>query len=681
MNQIIKINTHTGSHVSRIFLSFILTIFLALCAIHLLKLYPIKTPLIKNLTPLFIKKLQHGDFLYPKPKEIFIMNSIIILLPFIMMIAIILVDNIYYRLRNAAPGFLFYYSWIMAAILLLLTAITTHVLYYCNYLKLLLNALFHLNWTLSFLSILSIALTLYLSGFLSGFKKNKKYFKQKTLLVVGISIFMIFFQSFSFRVPSIYIVNHHLLWTSNFNAVFYSMAQVMAGKTLLFNLPAQYGLYAELLKPLFSLLGLSVFKFTLVMAFLEIMGLLALLMVLVQLLKSRLLILLAILSLCLDRAGVWMVVNYLYNDQYYQYDPIRFFFPAISILLFLNIIKKMDAKKVILFSVIAALSSLWNIDTGVPIIGAFLSYLLAQSILGRAHVSRFYLLKLLGFAITTILFVLLVFAYYLRTKAGAPIHFGQLLQYQHTFYILGFLMIPLPRGGIYPWHIIFMTYLFGMCAAFYNWFKGYHSLRWDTVFYISVLGIGLFVYYTGRAHIYNLIAVSWPAFLLMFIFVDWLLRMISLKKLPLIFMTLCLPMVTLSVLLASNYLYGLPTLYRTGHPAWLALYHQTPNTTVKNIVFIKKHLHGDQSAFIAAPNQAVYYGELGLEASIDGASETEIILQSDYDELQQELRTKALQKSIKHIFIQKNKLAAFAKNLPGYRIAAASPSGLLYITY
>ena len=30
----------------------------------------------------------------------------------IMMIAIILVDNIYYRLRNAAPGFLFYYSLI-----------------------------------------------------------------------------------------------------------------------------------------------------------------------------------------------------------------------------------------------------------------------------------------------------------------------------------------------------------------------------------------------------------------------------------------------------------------------------------------------------------------------------------------------------------------------------------------
>jgi hypothetical protein len=53
------------------------------------------------------------------------------------------------------------------------------------------------------------------------------------------------------------------------NAVFYSMTQVLAGKFLLVNINSQYGLYAWFLLPLFKVIGLTTFKFSLVMGVLN----------------------------------------------------------------------------------------------------------------------------------------------------------------------------------------------------------------------------------------------------------------------------------------------------------------------------------------------------------------------------------------------------------------------------
>jgi len=53
------------------------------------------------------------------------------------------------------------------------------------------------------------------------------------------------------------------------------------------------------------------------------------------------------------------------------------------------------------------------------------------------------------------------------------------------------------------------------------------DLKLASVFAISVVGIGVFIYYQGRSHNYNLIAISWPAYLLLALFTDRILKIIS----------------------------------------------------------------------------------------------------------------------------------------------------------
>ena len=60
-------------------------------------------------------------------------------------------------------------------------------------------------------------------------------------------------------------------WNTHFQAIAYPLSQLFAGKPLLTAAPPLYGYYAEFLLPLFKLTGLSVFKFCLVQAALQIL--------------------------------------------------------------------------------------------------------------------------------------------------------------------------------------------------------------------------------------------------------------------------------------------------------------------------------------------------------------------------------------------------------------------------
>jgi len=78
-----------------------------------------------------------------------------------------------------------------------------------------------------------------------------------------------------------------LIYGGHFIAYFDSVVQVYLGKALLVNDSALYGLYALLLKPIFQLIGLSVFNFTLVMGILKGLAFMSLLSLLRFATKNR----------------------------------------------------------------------------------------------------------------------------------------------------------------------------------------------------------------------------------------------------------------------------------------------------------------------------------------------------------------------------------------------------------
>jgi hypothetical protein len=59
-------------------------------------------------------------------------------------------------------------------------------------------------------------------------------------------------------------------WNVHFDAVIYTVSQVVMGKTLLADLPSQYGLFPEFIAPLFRLIELSTLSFTAVCAAMQV---------------------------------------------------------------------------------------------------------------------------------------------------------------------------------------------------------------------------------------------------------------------------------------------------------------------------------------------------------------------------------------------------------------------------
>ncbi len=190
-------------------------------------------------------------------------------------------------------------------------------------------------------------------------------------LVLYSGVFFIFFcvvlVSLSFRVSNIYIVSDSPSWVTNFGAVFYSVTQVAAGKSLLVDLPAQYGMYGEILYLLlFKYIGLSVFKFTAVMELLQAVALLAIFFTLYKLMHHKSLVFLWMLALCFTTGFTWLFLQTGSPEPYYQYYPTRFFFPALSIALLYLFIKNKNLVLITLLAVISGLAIIWNVESELP---------------------------------------------------------------------------------------------------------------------------------------------------------------------------------------------------------------------------------------------------------------------------------------------------------------------------
>jgi hypothetical protein len=174
-------------------------------------------------------------------------------------------------------------------------------------------------------------------------------------------------QILSWRLVSFSSVTGSNIWSTHADPVFFALSQTVGGRTLLVDLPSQYGLFPELLAPLFQVVGLSVFKLTLLFALMQAMSLVALLFVLSRLVKSRLILLSA--GLCLLMVTFETVLYFVGTEErYFQYWPIRFFWPALSVLALYRFAVHRSMGRLFALSVISAVGLLWNADSGLFVV-------------------------------------------------------------------------------------------------------------------------------------------------------------------------------------------------------------------------------------------------------------------------------------------------------------------------
>lgn len=303
---------------------------------------------------------------------------------------------------------------------------------------------------------------------------------------------------------------------NHFEAVFFTSTQVALGATLLVDLPHQYGLYPEFLAPIFNLLGgITVVRFTVVMALLQAVAYGLWVAALLRVMRSPWMAMLTFL-------GAFSLVSFLvplfgirqnfipYYDPYFQYFPIRSLFPAISLYAMAWITEEDRFGNRIarcLPSAILGAGVLWNADAGLPAFGAWVMCLCHQALIQRQGDTPAIRAAIRGaapVAVEALLCAATTMALLLSAlalKGGEWPDVTMYWRHQKVFYEIGFFMLPMRLMHSWvAWAAVIMAALsFGIWALSAPDRASRQPIR-STLFGWAVLGCGLFSYYQGRSH-------------------------------------------------------------------------------------------------------------------------------------------------------------------------------------
>ncbi|MEM4248316.1 MAG: hypothetical protein QXH80_03530, partial [Candidatus Nanoarchaeia archaeon] len=375
--------------------------------------------------------------------------------------------------------------------------------------------------------------------FIKRFYKDLKFLailrKYHNLILILISAIVLFdiisIKTFSWRKLAV----DNFTGIGHLNPVFYYT--ILADKGAYTNIFAapQYGFYSFYLKPIFDIIGINVFNFTFVMTILYLVALLFVIVPVVKIIRNFVLKILFIFSF----VSLQGLQSYLFTpDPYFQYYPIRFIFPAVSVFLLFKLIKSKEYSRQLFISMIASsilgYFILWNLDSGIVTLIAwlgFISIFSLQKILqdkknNIKSYSIFFILNLLCAGIFSMIALFLIIRY-----NAIELPFSKFFEMQKLFYKQGLMMITLPLQ-LHPWLIVASIYIVAFSIGLYKILRNHSICSFKNLlaFYLSILGIGLFSYYQGRSHDLNLPTVSWPFLTICFLFSDRLWKTSTIKN-------------------------------------------------------------------------------------------------------------------------------------------------------
>lgn len=434
-------------------------------------------------------------------------------------------------------------------------------------------------------------------------------------------------QILSWRVVDINDVTRSHVFTTHMDPVFYALSQVMGGRTLLVDLPSQYGLFPEIVAVFASPIGISIGGISILFAVMQVTSLIALYAVLVRTVRSLAARMLTGASLIvLTYESVLFFVGI--DERYYQYWPIRFFWPAISIFVFYWISGAPTLLRIVLFGTLSAIAVLWNFDSGFFVGLAFGAWLFCRAVFAQRKEMLRWLLWLCVH-VATVAAIVSLFFLYLSYKSGADVSVSSLFLYQKIFFDLGLMMMPLP-AGLNMWLVVVATYVLGLCVALRELSKKNNSAVTGLVLYLSVLGAGLFVYYAGRSHVLNLVTVAWPALVVAAILSDRLLRISTIghkEKAP------AYAFFYAVIVLTGSLAWHVPLLAKSAH-VWFQSRGIVQEKFVQDeLEMIRKYSAGKEECAILSQRQGIYFAETGLRSSIKGPGIVEALLVDDVSKM------------------------------------------------
>jgi hypothetical protein len=523
-----------------------------------------------------------------------------------------------------------------------------------------------------------LALSLLLSALvlIQSWTGSKARYSSLAMTVGAACATVFIFQIAPYRLASDHTVTLSPPWSISYDAATYALTQVVAGKTLLSDLPSQYGLFPELIAPIFKLVGISVFSVSTFFIVLQVIGLSCIAVILHLHVRNSLLRAMTFLCLLIS-TGLFLYLNGIAQEIYLQYYPIRFICPAVTLLLFARYCLSPSRVRLAVLGVASGIAIFWNFDSGIPVLVSIGATLLVKPFFTQ-YLKWKCVLPALGFSFfASLTFSALMIA--LRVKAGNSLGIQEAIASQKLFYGSGFMMLPMPLP-FHPWQIILIAYAAAAVAALSAWRRRIDSPVYDVLFCTALLGLGLFTYYQGRSHIFSLMLVLWPALIVGAILTDLVLRSLRKRSTSPISILLALPFLIFASLGAVTLAFSSRDLVATGINN-LANFQKPRDPVVANELAFLRATYKGRDCLILAQRQAIYHAELQTASPLPGPGMIETLLQSDLDAL----LAGALSKPVKCIYLgvglssQTLALLDDAKLISKYPVSAQNDLGTLLL--
>ena len=371
----------------------------------------------------------------------------------------------------------------------------------------------------------SSLLTFFLAILVSVFILSKGLFGEKIINFVSIGI-LVYLSGF-LVINEFHPYNANSL---NLSIVVHPIIQATFGLGLQSDIRAQYGMYGEILAPFISVANwffsrdISITQISSILAVIFFISYFAVYLFLRQHVNNKKLLgisFIGFLYLSLFAVTTWP------SELYYQYYPIRLLFPMTSLLV-IYVIRELKSNKHLVFCfTYLTLGLFWNLDVGLFTILAALVYYYV------IYIKQFRLRKpgrndiwTATLPIITVAITMLAINVVHLLRYGKEISTELFLGSQKLF-LSG--QIP-PINGV--WRVIFLVYLGTLTYSILCIYQDHNYSFQAQMLYISLLGLGLFLYFINNPHPAVLSNTWWPAFVILIVYTDRILKSSNFWILP-----------------------------------------------------------------------------------------------------------------------------------------------------
>lgn len=307
--------------------------------------------------------------------------------------------------------------------------------------------------------------------------------------------------------------------TFHFSVLLGAINQVYHGLTVLTDISSQYGiLYPYFMSGLSHIFGFSIARISIFFTFLIFLSYFFIYLSLRNLVGRKSWFVLVALFFILGITHPFFECLILRGGQnlpYYQYFPLRVIFSSFFIWYIWHYLKKETWSNYLFGFAMCGLAMLWNLDTGLPVAGSWTIFLIYTTLAEKGWSSRKKMVKSAwhaGSLAATVMVTGVTYGFFAYWRSGRFPVWMDLFKFQELFYKTGYNMLPMKPIDL--WNIMLYVYFAVFLGSVIALLNGRVTAKDKFRFFLSILGVGIFIYYQGRSHLLNLFPTSYPCLIL-----------------------------------------------------------------------------------------------------------------------------------------------------------------------